>query len=106
MLRLSDAWAAHTVTTLMNVSVRSFNTPLERTPRRIWEMRSRDTKGSCSVAAEGGRYATLPNRRRMLMESLGDGLVAKDLIDNALVTDESKRVSLAQEMTHTILNSY
>ena len=40
------------------------------------------------------------------MESLGDELVAKDLIDNALVTDESKRVSLAQEMAHTILNSY
>ena len=69
-------------------------------------MGSRDTEGSCSVAAEGGRYATLPSRRQMLMESLGDELIAKDLIDNALVTDESKRVSLAQEMTHTILNSY
>ena len=36
---------------------------------------------------------TLPNRRRMLMESSGDELVAKDLIDNALATDESKQVS-------------
>ena len=68
-------------------------------------MRSRDTEGSCSVAAEGGRYATLPSRRRMLMEPLGDELDAKDLIDNALATDESKRVSPAQGMTYTILNS-
>lgn len=40
------------------------------------------------------------------MEPLGDELVAKDLIDDALATDESKRVRLSQEMTHTILNSY
>ena len=68
-------------------------------------MGSRDTEGSYSVAAEGGRYATLPNRRQTLMESLGDELVAKDLIDNALATDESKRVSPAQGMSYTILNS-
>ena len=68
-------------------------------------MRSRDTEGSCNVAAEGGRYATLSSRRRTLMDSLGDKLVAKDLIDNALATDESKRVSPTQGMTYTILNS-
>ena len=39
------------------------------------------------------------------MESLDDELVTKDLIDNTLATDESKRVSPAQEMTYTILNS-
>ena len=39
------------------------------------------------------------------MDSLGDELVAKDLIDNALATDESKRVSPAQGMSYTILNS-
>lgn len=57
------------------------------------QIRSRDTEGSYSEAVEGGRYVTLPNRRRMLMESLGDELVAKDLIDNALAMDESKQVS-------------
>ena len=39
------------------------------------------------------------------MEYLGDKLVAKDLIYNTLATDESKRVSPAQGMTYTILNS-
>ena len=68
-------------------------------------MGSRDMEGSCSVTAEGGRYATLSSRRQTLMESLGDKLVAKDLIDNALATDESKRVSPVQGMSYTILNS-
>ena len=57
------------------------------------------------MAAEGRSYATLLSRRRTLIESLGDELVAKDLIYNALATDESKRVSPAQGMTYSILNS-
>ena len=47
------------------------------------------------MIAKGERYATLSNRRRILIKFLGDKLVIKDLIDNALVTDKSKRVSLA-----------
>ena len=47
---------------------------------------------------------TLPNRRRMLMEYLGDELVAKDLIDDALATDESKRVSLSSYYTQFLLD--
>ena len=69
-------------------------------------MRSRDTESSYSVTAEGGRYATLPNKRRMLMQSLDDKLITKDLIDNTLATDKSKRVSFSQEKTRTILNPY
>ena len=56
-------------------------------------MRSRDIESSYSVTAEGGRYVTLSNKRRMLMQSLDDKLIIKDLIDNTLVTDKSKRVS-------------
>ena len=39
------------------------------------------------------------------MEFLGNKLVVKDLIDNALTTDKSKRVSPAQGISYTILNS-
>ena len=63
-------------------------------------------KGLYSIVAKEGRYITLSNRRQTLIKFLGDELIIKDLINNALIIDKSKRVSPAQEITYIILNFY
>ena len=49
----------------------------------------------CRPQASEREQVKSPARRRMLTESLGDELAAKDLIDNALATDEFKWVCVS-----------